>query len=595
MKNPSNSILPVRQYVRASAFLRPYRRKFGLLFGMGLVSTCLTLAQPYFTKLLIDDALVRHNMHSLWILAGWMAVCSALAFAFGIITTRSYTRLSANILFDMRSAAFRRLQLMSPQYFARTKTGDIVSRLNNDIGELQRLTSDTLLSVPSNVLFFVGSAAMMVYLDARLFLVSVGLLPVGIWAMRLYQGRLRAQVRQLREQSSGIGSFLIEAILGMRVVVCSNAQERTNVAFEKRNKNFVQSLLQMQVTSFLAGAFPGAVLTLAISCLFLLGGRMVVRGTLTIGGLMAFMAYYSRLLSPVQSFMGTYSALVTGSVCLERVFELLDARPEVTEVPLPIPMICAEGRIEFEGVSFAYGKRQVLHDLSFSIASRSICLLVGHSGAGKSTVADLLLRFYDPSHGRITLDSVDIHTLSFGDLRRAVSVVEQTPFLFHTTIRENLLFASPESSREEYEEAARAAGIDEFIETLPERYETVVGERGLSLSAGQRQRLAIARALLREPSVLILDEPSAALDPAAELSLGTTLKELTCRCTVLVITHRPAFLSLADHVIVLEEGLAIEHGHPRDLMSNSELARHFHPATAQLSEPERESLYLTVR
>lgn len=575
MSKPAKPVLPLRQYRRAAAFLRPYAARFLLLFGIGLISTALTLAQPYFTKLLIDDGLLRRNMHGLWMLAGWMAITSALAFVFGIITTRAYTQLSAKILFDMRSTAFRRLQLLSPQYFAKTKTGDIVSRLNNDIGELQRLTSDTLLSLPSNVLFFIGSAGMMLFLDVRLFLISIGFLPVGIWAMRLFQGRLRDQVRQLREQSSGIGSFLIEAILGMRVVVCSNAQERTNKAFEKRNGEFVDSLLKMQVTSFLAGAFPGAVLTLAVAGLFLVGGSMVVRGSLTIGGLMAFMAYYSRLLSPVQSLMGTYSSLIQGSVCLERVYELLDARPEVTANLHPVPLTSTQGKVEFEHVSFAYGNRPVLHDLSFSISPRSICLLVGHSGSGKSTTADLLLRFYDPADGRITLDSIDIRTLSFADLRRAVAVVEQTPFLFHTTIRENLLFAAPESSQAEYETAARSAGIHDFIETLPEGYETIVGERGLTLSAGQRQRLAIARALLRNPSVLILDEPSAALDPTAEYLLGKTLQQLTSRCTILVITHRPALVSIAGHVVVLDKGRAIEEGDPRVLLSDSELSRHF--------------------
>jgi len=575
VSRPAKASIPLKQYGRASVFLRPYRGKFIALFGIGLISTALTLAQPYFTKLLIDDGLVRRNMRGLWMLAVWMAVCSALSFGLGIVTTRSYTRLSAGVLFHMRSAAFRRLQVMSPQYFARTKTGDIVSRLNNDIGELQRLTSDTLLSLPSNVLFLIGSAAMMAFLDFRLFLVSIGLLPVGVWAMRRYQGRLRDHVKELRQQSSGIGSFMIEAILGMRIIVCSNAQQRTNLEFQKRNDQFVQSLLNMQVTSFLAGAFPGAVLTLAISALFLLGGSMVVRGMLTIGGLMAFMAYYSRLLSPVQSFMGTYSALITGSVCLERVFELLDAPIEVTEATDPIAMRSAEGRITFDKVSFAYGSREVLRDLSFSVAPRSVCLLVGQSGVGKSTVADLLLRFYDASAGCITVDGVDVRAVSFADLRRAVAVVEQTPFLFNTTVRENLLFGSPECTKEEYERAAQAAGIHDFLLTLPEGYETVVGERGLTLSAGQRQRLAIARALLRNPSILILDEPSAALDPTAEFLLGQTLRQLSASCTVLIVTHRPALISIADYVVVLENGRAIEQGDPRGLSSDSELARHF--------------------
>ena len=568
--------IQISQYGRVLLFLRPYQSKFVFLFLIGLVSTSLTLAQPYLTKLLIDDALLHRNIRGLWLLALWMAICTGLSFGLGLLTTRAYTKLSANVLFDMRSAVFRRLQCMSPQYFARTKIGDIVSRLNNDISELQRLSSDTLLSFPTNLLFLVGSAAMMAYLDLTLFLVSIALTPFGILAMRRYQGRLRGNVKELRERSAEIGSFLIEAILSMRLIVCSNAQERKNEEFRTRNGQFVDSLLKMQVTSFLAGALPGAVLTVSIAGLFLLGGSMVIRGTLTLGGLMAFMAYYSRLLSPVQSFMSSYSALVTGSVSLNRVFTLLDLAVLVNESRNAVRLRSVSGSMCFEQVSFEYENQEVLRQLSFTLAPRSVCVLVGSSGAGKSTVLDLLLRFYDPSAGRVLLDDIDLREIALADLRNAVAVVEQTPFLFHSTIRQNLLFAAPDSEKFDVEQAARAAGVHDFIISLPEQYETVVGERGLALSAGQRQRLAIARALLRKPSVLILDEPSAALDPMAEFLLGETLRSLAQSCTVLIVTHRPALVDIADHVIVLDQGRAVEQGSPSELRaSNSEFARHF--------------------
>jgi len=230
----------------------------------------------------------------------------------------------------------------------------------------------------------------------------------------------------------------------------------------------------------------------------------------------------------------------------------------------------------FEQVSFEYENQEVLRQLSFTLAPRSVCVLVGSSGAGKSTVLDLLLRFYDPSAGRVLLDDIDLREIALADLRNAVAVVEQTPFLFHSTIRQNLLFAAPDSEKFDVEQAARAAGVHDFIISLPEQYETVVGERGLALSAGQRQRLAIARALLRKPSVLILDEPSAALDPMAEFLLGETLRSLAQSCTVLIVTHRPALVDIADHVIVLDQGRAVEQGSPSELRaSNSEFARHF--------------------
>lgn len=566
----------LRQYRRTLRFLRPYAGSFAFLFVLGLVSTAVTLAQPYLTKLLIDNALLRRNLPGLWYLAGWMAICSALSFFLGLVTTRGYTKLSANILFDMRVEVFRRLQMLSPSFYSKTKTGDIVSRLNGDISELQRLSSDTLLSVPSNLLFLIGSAAMMAYLDVRLFLLGIALTPLGFWAMQRYQHRLRDQVKTLREQSADIGNFLIEAILSMRLIVCSNGQRRKNQEFKDRNNRFVDSLLKLQVTSFLSGALPGAILTLSTSALFLFGGTMVIRGALSVGGLMAFMAYYSRLLSPIQSFMGSYSALVTGSVSLQRVFELLDTKAEVEDPPNPVPLVLSEGRVQFSNVYFAYGDAPVLDGVSFEIEPHSVCVLVGSTGAGKSTIIDLLLRFYDPSLGHVLLDGIDVGKLSFDTLRTDIAVVDQSPFLFHATIRENLLFTAPDASEAELEEALKGAGVYEFVDSLPDRLQAMVGERGLSLSAGQRQRLAIARALLRRPSVLILDEPSSALDPTAEFMLGQTLRSLAASCTVLVVTHRPALLEIADRAIVLENGRIIEQGSPRELLlTESALGRHF--------------------
>ena len=570
-------VIPVAQYKRALRFLQPHALRFLPLLGLNLVSTAVTLAQPYLTKLLIDDGLARHNFRSLELFAMCMGVCAALSFALGMLTTYLYTKLSALVLFDMRLAAFRKLQSLSPQFFTATKTGDIVSRINNDIGELQKLSSDTLLSLPANVLFLVGNAAMMFYLNKGLSIISIAMLPTGIWAMRRYQGRLRQQVQSLREYSSEIGSFLIESILGMRLLVGCNAQGRKNQEFRQHNDRFVNSLLSMQFTSFLAGALPGAVITLSVAILFLYGGSLVIRNVITIGSLMAFMAYHGLLLSPIQSLMSSYSALIMGSVSLARVFELLDKKEDIVEHPGAALLPPGNGDVEFGHVSFGYnGRSEVLHDVSFTVSGRSTCVLVGASGAGKSTIADLLMRFYDPATGTVLLDGHDLKDLRLSDLRNAVSIVEQLPFFFHSTIRENLLFAVPNASPGDCETAARQADIHDFIDSLPHRYETVLGERGLTLSAGQRQRLAIARALLRKPSVLILDEPSAALDPNSEFALGETLRKISATCTIVIVTHRPALVDIADQVIVLEDGRIAERGVPQRLLaSDSALSRHF--------------------
>jgi ATP-binding cassette subfamily B protein len=474
----------------------------------------------------------------------------------------------------MRLAAFRKLQSLSPQFFATTKTGDIVSRLNNDIGELQRLSSDTLLSLPSNLLFLAGNAALMFYLNPGLSAISLLMLPALVWAARRYQGRLRQQVQAMREQSAEIGNLLIEAILGMRLLVGCNAQKRKNEEFRSKNDQFVGSLLSMQITSFMAGALPGAVITLSVAILFLYGGRLVIQGVMTIGGLMAFLAYHGRILSPIQSLMGSYSSLVTGSVSLARVFELLDKKEEVVEDPNAASAALAHGSVEFRHVAFRYNQRaEVLRDVSFAIPARSTCVIAGASGAGKSTIADLLMRFYDPASGEILMDGHNLKSLKLADLRDAIGIVEQLPFFFHASIRDNLVFALPSASAEDYEKAARQAGIHEFINSLPGKYETLLGERGLTLSAGQRQRLAIARAMLRNPAVLMLDEPSAALDPNAEFALCETLRGFSSNCTILIVTHRPALLRIADQVILLDNGRVAE-------STDAALSHHFREAMA---------------
>lgn len=553
--NQARSLLA--QYRRASVFLRPYWLRFVPLFALSTVSTALSLIQPYFTKLLIDEGLQRRDFHRLLLFAIWMAVSATASFALGILTTYLYTRLSALVLFDIRLQLFHKLQRLSPQFFAATRTGDIVSRLNNDVGELQRISADTLLSLPSNLLFLVGNAALMLYLSPGLALLSLIFLPFGIWAMTRYQGRLRSQIQIMRESSADIGSFLIEAILGIRLLVSSNAQARKDKEFSQLNNRFVDGLLKMQTISALAGALPGIVLTLSVAAIFLYGGYLVIAGVLSIGGLMAFMAYHSRLLSPVQSLMGTYSALVTGSVSVARVFELLDQNEEVQERASVLPNRLVGHSLEFRDVSFRYPNRAeipVLQEVSFRVPERQISVLIGTSGSGKSTITDLLHRFYDPDVGSVLIDGCDIRDLRLHDLREAIAVVEQTPFFFHTSIRDNLLFAAPEASLDNCRDAVARAGLGSFIDLLPDGYNTVIGERGLTLSAGQRQRLAIARTLLRRPSILILDEPTAALDGEAERSLAITLQSLASVTTLLIATHRPAIMEIADQVLTLRNG-----------------------------------------
>jgi ATP-binding cassette subfamily B protein len=544
--------IPLDGYRRVLRFIVPYWPRLVFVLLAGVAATGFGLLQPYISKLLIDDALLKHNMRMLLIVSGLMFGVTVLGFVLNIFSSYQYVRVSALVLFDMRVALYRHLQTLSPRFWAARKLGDVVSRINNDIAEVQRVSSDSLLSVLSNVVFLIGSAAIMVTLSPRLFLVSVAAVPASIWALQHYQHRLAARVRAVRERSSDIGSFLLETLLGIRLVVTARAESREVERFRARNQSFLDALMRMQLTAFLSGAVPGTILTLSTAAIFLYGGKLVIDRQLSIGALVAVMSYHLRLLSPVQNLMSLYSNLVSGGVSLSRVWELFDTRAEIVDRPDAKPLANVRGEIEFDGVSFGYGGDAILENLSFRVAPGTICAILGPSGAGKSTLADLLVRFYDPDAGAIRMDGRDLRDLPLADLRHAVLLVDQAPYLFHASVRENIAYARPQASDDEIVSAAQAASIHERILALPDGYASIVAERGQTLSAGERQRIALARALLANPKVLILDEPTSALDEANERAIAETLVRVAEGRTAILITHRASLARIAHQTIYLD-------------------------------------------
>jgi ATP-binding cassette, subfamily B, bacterial len=543
-------------YRRVLRFIVPYWPRLVFVLLAGVAATGFGLLQPYISKLLIDNALAKHNLRMLLVVSGLMFGVTVLGFVLNISSSYQYVRVSASVLFDMRLALYRHLQTLSPRFWASRKLGDVVSRINNDIAEVQRVSADSLLSVLSNVVFLIGSTAIMIALSPRLFLVSVAAVPAGVWALQHYQHRLATRVRTVRERSSDIGSFLLETLLGIRLVVSARAEWREAERFRERNQSFLDALLSMQLTAFLSGAVPGTILTLSTAAIFLYGGKLVIDGALTIGSLVAIMSYHLRLLSPVQNLMSLYSNLVSGGVSLSRVWELFDTRAEIVGQSDAKPLGNVRGEIEFDHVSFGYGGDAVIQDLSFRVAPGTICAILGPSGVGKSTLADLLVRFYDPDAGSIRIDGRDLRGLPLNDLRRAVLLVDQTPYLFHASVRENIAYAKPKAGADEIVSAAQAASIHERILALPEGYDTVIAERGQTLSAGERQRIALARALLANPKVLILDEPTSALDEANERAIAETLVRVAEGRTAILITHRATLARIAHQTIFLDSARA---------------------------------------
>jgi ATP-binding cassette, subfamily B, bacterial len=546
---------------RGLDYVLPYRRRLGVLVLLSLASTALALYLPYLSKALVDDAFVARDAGALLRIVALFVIASLAGFALNVVTGLRYTRLSADILFDMRLKLYRHLQRLSPRFYARTPLGEIVSRLNNDVGEIQRVAAETALGWIGNVVFLAGAVGVMLWLDARLFVVSLLVLPPSIMVLVLYRRRLEGSIALLRQRSAEIGSFLIETLQGVRAVVASNAQQREVERFGARNGAFVTALMRMQSLRYLAGGLPGLLLTMSTAVVFLYGGVRVIDGAISLGTFVAFLAYQTRLLAPVQGLMGLYTNMATIRVSLRRVHELLDTPPDVVEAASPVSTPVAVGMLVLDDVGYGYGRGEaVLDGVSLRIEPGESIALVGASGAGKSTLADLLVRHCDPERGRVLLDDVDLRSLALAELRRRVAIVDQDPFLFHATLRDNIRYARPDASEAELAAAVAAAALDDLVGVLPAGLDTMVGERGRQLSAGERQRVALARALLADPVVLVLDEPTAALDPAAEARVLRGYENAMRGRTTLVISHRLELARQADRIAVLHGGRVAELG-----------------------------------
>lgn len=551
---------------RALGFVRPYGWALAPVVALSLLGTGLGLVLPYLSKLLVDDALVAQDFGALLRIVGLFVGITAASFLMNVLSGMRYTKVSADILFDMRLDLYRHLQRLSPRYYAKTPLGDVVSRINGDIGEIQRVTAEATLAWLGQLIALVGTVGMLIYLDLRLFIVGLITLPPALFALLRYRRQLEARVRVLRERSADIGTFLIETLQGMRAVVGSNAQEREVDRFRNKNDSFVDALLSMRLFTYLAGGLPGLLLTTGTGVVFLYGGYLVIDGATTLGTFVAFMAYQMRLMAPIQGLMGLYSNLATARASLVRVHEVLDSPPEVVEANPAKSLPVCKGEVTLEEVHYGFGRGgEVLAGVNLVIPAGQVLAIVGTSGSGKSTIADLLSRQLDPDEGRILLDGEDLSDLFLSQVRMHVSVVEQSPFIFHATVAENVRYARPEATEADVRQAIHAAGLSDLMDSMPEDINTVVGERGSQLSAGERQRVAIARAYLAEPSVLIFDEATGALDPMSEAAVLSGYDALMRGRTTVLITHRIDLARQADRVVVLKNGRVAEDGRLSDL------------------------------
>lgn len=563
------------QVRRILRLFRPYRARLavvGLLVG---ASSLVTVASPFMLREILDTAIPQGRTGLLSLLALGMIVAAVTTSVFGVLQTLISTTVGQRVMHDLRTGVYAQLQRMPLAFFTRTRTGEVQSRIANDIGGMQATVTSTATSLVSNLTAVVATIAAMLALDWRLTVVSLVLLPVFVWISRRVGRERKAITTQRQKQMAAMAATVTESLSVSGILL-----GRTMGRADSLTRSFAdesERLVDLEVRSSMAGRWRMAVIGIVMAAmpafLYWAAGLTLQSGgsTISIGTLVAFVSLQQGLFRPAVSLLSTGVQIQTSLALFQRIFEYLDLRVDITEPEDPVRLAEVSGEVRFEKVGFSYDARSgpTLDGIGITVPAGGSLAVVGPTGSGKSTLSYLVPRLYDVTEGRVTLDGVDVRDLDFDTLARAVGVVSQETYLFHASVADNLRFAKPDATDAEIEAAARAAQIHDHIASLPDGYDTLVGERGYRFSGGEKQRLAIARTILRDPPVLILDEATSALDTRTEHAVQQAIDALSAGRTTITIAHRLSTVRDADQIVVLDGGRIAERGTHEELIERN--------------------------
>lgn len=558
----------MNNYKRLVVFVKPYRWRMVFAVFCMIVAAAAYLVVPWLIKNVVDEVLQAKAMWMLNLIVGAILIVFLLrGFAtYGQTYNMSY--IGQRVIIDIREALFKHLQRMSLSYFDRRKTGVIMSNLTNDVGALQSAIVENLVSMVTESVTLIGSFVSMLLIDWKLTLVTLITVPMVLGIINIFGKRLRLAGHDVQGRTADITSLLQETLSGIRVVKSFAHEDHEIKRFTTENENNFRAVMRATKLTSLLSPLVEFSAAIAITVILWYGGYSVVTGSITAGSLIAFLIYAINLSNPVKRLSQVYGNIQKAMAAGDRVLETLDTPEDVVEKENAIVMPPIQGHVVFDHVDFTYdGKKMALQDFCLDVEPGEVTAIVGPSGAGKTTLANLLPRFYDVANGRVCIDGIDVRDVTFTSLREQIGLVPQDTMLFNTTIWENILYGNLAATDEEIVEAAKAANVMEFAQKLPDGLDTIVGERGNSLSGGQRQRVAIARAILKNPKILILDEATSALDTESERLVQEALDRLMRGRTAFVIAHRLSTIQNADRIIVLQQGKLVEQGTHEELLA----------------------------